>query len=151
MLILVLLPAAAAMLAVGTAELGGPPPTAAAVTAAAELRTHLAKDDAWHSLFTDLLGPSNDASVVECIAAALMAIGRDTAGTARVLLKRCSDIPDGKELLGKRQGLLFAASAVAAEHRSNVCLNYPLTHGAELFATVQMHAHELHTHVPPSL
>ena len=128
------LSAAATMLAAGAVQPGGPPPTAAAVKAAKELRAHMARDDAWHSLLTDLLGPANDAAIVEYVAAALTAIGRDIAA-ARALLKCYSDVYDSKELRGKLQKLLLAASAVAAKHRSKVA------HGAELVANFQMQTH----------
>ncbi len=123
------LAAAAAMLAVGATELGTPAAgsqesqqpslAAAAIKEAAELRLHVARDDAWHVLFTDLLGPTSDASVVECVAKALGTIGRDAAA-ARTLLQRYSDIFSDKELHGKLQKLLLAASAVATKHRKKV-------------------------------
>ncbi|BDA41437.1 probable chromatin assembly factor 1 subunit FSM at N-terminal half [Coccomyxa sp. Obi] len=81
----------AAMLAVGSAEpgasgqQGGPAPTAVAVSAAAELRAHVAKDSAWLALFAELLGPGNDATIVACVADALVAIARDAAAAMALL------------------------------------------------------------------
>lgn len=60
-------------------------PTAAAAAAAAKLRAHLAQDSAWRVLLAGLLGLSNDATMIECSAEALAAIGRDAAA-ARSLL-----------------------------------------------------------------
>lgn len=123
------------MLAVGSAEPGAsgpqgePAPTAAAVSAAAELRAHVAKDSAWLALFAELLGPGNDAAIVACVADALVSIARD-AEAAMALLGVCEDnsytYSDVDSAANKK--LRHAVSSIAKQPQSKVLCIHPSPH-----------------------